>query len=130
MSLDPKRLIAADRAVRISAEIEVQLMGGHGCTPILAMLVRARDEATQAMVMLVRGNANDPGEIRALQNIVVRFDDLVRWLQDLVRDGFEAEREISNEEREDLADMLAHNPGLLDDQEALEADIEERLHDA
>lgn len=128
--IDPVKMIAMKRSVDISAEIEVQLIGARGTNPIIAMLAKAKDEAANAMVMLIREDPMDPGKIAMWQNQVLQFDNMVRWLSQLVKDGFEADRQIGSEEREELADLLAQNPDMLDPQEAYEADIVENLRDA
>lgn len=131
MSIDPVRLVAMQRLVRLSAEIEVQLLDVS--SPLVQVLAKAREEAAAAIVRLVDAPFNKPDVIRALQNQVIRFDDLVRWLKDIVEKGFENDREINNSEREELADLLAYTPdgAGLDAEEALEAGLMERIpHDA
>lgn len=128
MSIDPVHLVAMQRLIRLSATIEVELL--NVSSPIVQMLAMARDEAAQAINELVEVDAAAPDAIRKLQNKVVRFDDLVRWLADIVRLGFEHNREINGSERDEYADMLAFTPdqsiNALDEDEALEAGIMER----
>ncbi len=107
MSNDPLVSIALQRAVALSAEIEAQLQVTEGCRPVAALLVRARREAADAMVGLAIVDPDDPKKIRALQNLILRFDDLVRWLREMVIAGEEADAEISGSDREELIILLS-----------------------
>lgn len=126
MSISPTRLVAVQRLIRLSATIEAELT--NVSSPLVQMLAMARDEAADAMVSLVDVPFNEPDAIRKLQNIIIRFDDLVRWLQDIVAKGFEGDREVDHSEREEYADMLAYRPdgGAIDADEAIEAGLMER----
>lgn len=125
---DPVTLVAKQRIVRLSADIEVQLL--NKSSVLVQVLMKARDEAADATVALVNVRYDQSDEIRNLQNTILRFDSLVRWLKDIVAKGFEYDREINDDEREELADMLAFVPdggGALDADEALEAGTMERI---
>lgn len=127
MSIEPVRLVAMQRLIRISATIEAELT--NISSPLVQMLAMARDEAADAMSKLVEVPWDSPDQIRKLQNIIIRFDDLVGWLKALVAKGFEYDREINHSEREELADMLAYTPdgdNALDAEEAFEAGTMER----
>lgn len=132
MSIDPVETLAMERVVRASAEIEAALVSKNN--PLCHVLVRARKEASAAMSQLVDANADDVAKIRGLQNKVLRFDDLIRWLQDIVKEGIENNKRLSVSERDELADMISfepEGPNAFDHDEADEADIIERTrHDA
>ena len=102
--------LAHKRAIAISAEIEVQLSKTSGGDPIIAMLVKARKEAASALAALADVDPVKTGEILKLQTEICRFRDLVRWLTALVQEGFEADRVISEEAREELIDAIAGSP--------------------
>lgn len=120
---DPIFEVAHDRAIQLSAEIEVQLSGAVGTSPILAMLELAKAECAIAMNQLVRADPMKHDEVHALQGECLRFDSLIRWLSKLVAKGFEADKELTEAERNDYADMIVSNPDALDPDEAEEAGI-------
>lgn len=102
--------VALKRAVADSAEIEVQLEATRGCRPLLAVLLRARAAAAAAMCSLTTAAPDDAQEIRRLQNEVTRFREMVEWLSAIVAEGFEAEAELSDEEREEMIEDIAGTP--------------------
>lgn len=130
--IHPARLVVMQHLVRVSATIEVQLL--NKASPLVVALQMARDEAAEAAIQLLSVNPEDAKEIRKLQNLVVRFTDLVRWLQAANAKGFEADREMQRGEQDEYADLLDFRPdgnGGLDFQEADEAGLTERVkHDA
>jgi hypothetical protein len=126
MSIDPIRMVAMQRLIRVSASIEVQLT--DKASPLVVVLQMAREEAAAAVEELVKCDSFDPDKIRNLQNKIVRFDDLVGWLKDIVKKGFEYDGEISREDHEEFADMIGFVPdgSGLDVEEALEVGLMER----
>lgn len=111
MSDDPIFRLALQRAVQDSADVEAQLSIVSGCRPVVAILLKARAEAAEAGVALSTADAEDPKLIRTLQNLIIRFDDLVRWLREIVQSGFDADQEISSDDREELTNLLSpHSP--------------------
>ena len=132
MSIDPVETLAMERVVRASAEIEAALIDKGN--PLCHILKRARKEAAAAIRDLVDADPSDPDKIRAIQNKVLRFDDLVRWLQAIVKEGIENNKNLSAAERDEFADMIAYRPegdSAFDADEADEAGIMERIiHDA
>lgn len=132
MSIHPAKLVVMQHLVRVSATIEVQLL--NKASPLVMALQMARDEAAEAAIKLISVVPENADEIRKLQNQVVRFTDLVRWLQDINGKGFEADREMQRGELDEYADMLDFRPdgnGGLDFDEANEAGLLERInHDA
>lgn len=97
--------------VAASAQIEAQLKILDGTFPVLVMLHKAKAEAADAMTMLATCEFSTPIEdIRHWQNEIRRFDDLVRWLLDIVEEGKRYDAEITQEERDALANMLLQSP--------------------
>lgn len=107
---DVMHIAALKRAVADSAEIEAQLEATRGCRPLLTVLVKARAEAAEAMSVLTTTAPEDVQEIRRLQNEVARFRDLIRWLAQIVAEGFDADSEISDADREELIEGIAGTP--------------------
>lgn len=106
---------AAQRAVSLSADVEVQLSQTTGGAPLVALLVKARNAAADSIVCLAEADSEDPALIRALQNDVKCFKHIVEWLREIVADGFEAEDELSEDERDDLAEALGLDRESADD---------------
>lgn len=102
---DGLRLIALARLVRLSAEIEVQLLSPRH-EPIKALLALAREDAAAAMTKLVDADPNRPDLIRALQNEARRYDALVAWLRRIVADGREAGDALDEEKSEEIRSLV------------------------
>lgn len=107
---DVMHIAALKRAVADSAEIEAQLEATRGCRPLLTVLVKARAEAASAMCALTTADPDEAKEIRHLQNEVARFRDLMGWLAKIVAEGFDADSEISDADREELIEGIAGTP--------------------
>lgn len=117
--------LAKQRIIAASADIEAQLSVTAGCRPVLFMLLKARDEAAEALAELATLPPGTPAsELLRLQNDVCRYDDIMRWMRQLVARGFELDREISEAEREELADLLIGTPD--GEEEAAELGLIER----
>jgi hypothetical protein len=113
------------RIVAASADIEAQLSVMDGTRPILVMLLLAKREAAGALAQLALCEHDTKIEtIRSLQMEVQRFDDLIRWLSAIVEDGMRYDDEITQEERDELADMLIQSPE--GEREAMELGLMER----
>lgn len=113
MSTEPVTRLAMLRMISASADIEAQLMNNQGTRPIVIMLSRARTEAAVALAQLAtvaRADAANIDVIRSLQDTVTRYDDLVRWLREIVASGFDCDQEITHEEREEMIEMLTRTP--------------------
>ena len=122
MSDDPIVRLArtrALRAIRDSAEIEVQLSNIQGARPVVTILLKAREKAAQALTALAFIDVNEPKAITLLQNEVRRYDDLVRWFAELVAEGLENDAEITAADREEMIDLLSQSPEGLREAEDL-----------
>lgn len=112
MISDPLAHVARDKALlrRVSdyIDLEIQLDKSAAHRPVVTMLGMARDEAAEAMVSLSLVDPAKTEDIRALQNIVVRFDDLVKWARKIIADGRDAEVEVESrsDSFEDVVDYL------------------------
>jgi hypothetical protein len=118
--IEPATKAAMVEAMRVSADVEVQLTDRDGCRPLLHVLNRAQREAASALAELTRVDAEDPKSIRALQNIWARYEALVGWLRDIVAAGIEADAVLSEEAQSDLAEHV------LEDTDHLPAETDER----
>lgn len=94
--------------IEMSGDIEVQLERGakQGFRPIALLLVKARQQAAAAITQLCLADPADSTAIKLLQNEVVRFDDLLKFCREIVQKGKEADRKLTNEEREEVQDLV------------------------
>lgn len=102
---DAAELLAQRRAIELSAKV-VALLTSKGEDIIIAVLDRARKRAESAMVALASVDAEDPKAIRALQNEIAIYTDLVEHIRGIAADGAEAEELVSQITREEIADLV------------------------
>jgi hypothetical protein len=94
------------RAIEHSADLQVQLDRQAGLAPMISILKKARGQAALAMNSLVYAEASDEKLIRGYQNEVRRYDDLVAWCQEIVREGIEAGQRIDESDRIEFSHLL------------------------
>jgi hypothetical protein len=109
MSTDPVAILAMQRIVAQSAEIEVQLSVKKGCRPVITALLMARDKAADALGELANVDPEDAKAIRGLQNEITIFTDLVSYFAKILSDGFDLDQEITNQDRDMMIDMLSRS---------------------
>jgi hypothetical protein len=113
VSADPIVRIARQRIIRLSAELEVELANlPHGGGPSLEILRRLRDRAAESLAALPFLNVYDEADrlkIVTLQNEVKRYDEWVGWWREIVSSGITYDKEMSQEEREELVDLLSQS---------------------
>jgi hypothetical protein len=119
--------LAYQRAVSVSIELEAQLDKGPMFTPLKAILGKAKQQATAAMVALVMADATLPSLITGLQNEVRRYDDLVTWLAEIIEEGRAAEQYFKEQDADEFAEILTTDEGRL---EANALGIHPQDHDA
>jgi hypothetical protein len=88
--MEPIYKIALQRDLTLSAHAEVELTSKIKSEPLLVVSVDPEDHA----------------EIRRLQNEVRRFDDLVKWLRELLIAGPEAERLLSEMQMQEARGLI------------------------
>lgn len=118
MNRDAIERLALNRAVQISAELEVQLDQNAKIRPMIAVLDLAREQAVLAMRGLVFEEPTNIEKIRAFQFEVRRYDDLVAWVHKLIVDGKEADRRIDELDRIEFDEIL-NSPEVADERRAL-----------
>ena len=103
-------LVALRQLIDISAQVEVQLTTAPRPSvsdlPVLAILAKAREDAAGAMISLCETNPDDATAIRLLQNEVVRFKDLVKWLRAIVIEGHQADAVMDDVRRGELQNLV------------------------
>jgi hypothetical protein len=128
---DPAQRIAWQRAVELSADIEIAMRKDiANAGPLLGILAKARDAAAEAIAALVTVDAEEPKEIRRLQNEAQRFTDMVRWLTEMLAAGVDADEGIGDEERTELIDLLAESIEDADITPEAVGLSQEQVHDA
>lgn len=105
------RRIARARLIEASADLELQLEKGAGTKPVLILLAKARADAVTAINALVGIDPKDADRIRELQNIVCRYESLVHFTQEIIIEGKAADREIVEEERDEIATLMSTPEG-------------------
>lgn len=98
--------LADQRAIALSADIQIQLDRNAGLRPMVAILAKAREQAALAMNSLVYADASNPESIRGYQNEVRRYDDLVAWCQEIFNEGIEADRRIDEADRIEFSNLI------------------------
>lgn len=102
---------AAARAVLVenALDVIVQLERGTGTRPVLWLLARSRNQAVVALRKLIEVDATEIEAVRALQQEIRLYGDLVESCRDLVARGKEEDRQIAEEERDAIADLVTSN---------------------
>lgn len=73
---------------------------------IAIIIDEAREKAIAALNRLVRADPDNPKEIRDLQWQVTRYDDLCRWIAQIIETARQAREDITDEEAAALAKLL------------------------
>lgn len=122
-SLTATQRAALERAVILSAEVEIQLTSRDKTGPLLALLALARQHAAEALADLANMDLGDRSA--ADKQMDVRcFQRIVEWLREIVADGFEAELELSDAERYEINDEILGASEDAIDEEAEEGAVE------
>jgi len=98
--------IANKLLIQSSMDVDRQLADIDGARPVVAMLMKARKEAAESVRPLIDCDATDATKIRELQGKLRRYDDLVRWLQEIVTHGMFLKGLIDDEDRQELVELL------------------------
>lgn len=109
MSEDPILRLAKLRIIKASADIEVQFQVKMADRPSIEILRRLRDEAAVSLAALPFLNLDDPNDLikaKVLQNEVKRYDEWLGWMRAIISEGIEHDKQFSDEERDELLDLL------------------------
>lgn len=124
--MDAIEMVARARLIDASADLELQIEKDAKHRPVIIILAKARSEAMKAMKALVMVDCQQADTIRILQNEIRRYDDLVAWVNEIIQDGKEADRQISEEEQADIGMLLNSAEGRA---EARELGLEQEGYD-
>lgn len=106
------REIADKRALmRVSVDLQLQFEPNAKYAPMKIILAKARAQAMAALDALIMVDAAETITIRALQNEVRRYDDLVAWVQETITEGKEADRYLDEEASDELARLMSTAEG-------------------
>jgi hypothetical protein len=99
---------AAARAVLVEnyLDVKVQLERGTGTRPVLWLLARSRNQAVIALRKLIEIDATETEAVRALQQEVRLYGDMVESAREMISRGREADREIEEEDRIAIGDLV------------------------
>jgi hypothetical protein len=95
----------AQNAVTLSDKIESDFIASHG-GPSAYILIRAKDDATEAMLALADVAPTDAKTIMALQYDIQRFRQLIGWMREAIEHGQEAWHKIKSQGQEELAETV------------------------
>jgi hypothetical protein len=112
-SADPTVLLARQRIIKASADLEVELSERSGGGPTIEILRRLREAAAESLAALVYLDVHDPKDrikITTMQNEVKRYDEWVAWLRAIIAEGVAYDREMRDAERDEMLDLLAQQP--------------------
>lgn len=103
---DPIVALSAEHLLKMAADLQVQLERGTAMRPVLYLLNEARKKAADAMTKLVEVDASEESAIRALQNEVRLFGDMVEACRSLMDIGKAEMHRIKESDREFVADLV------------------------
>lgn len=103
---DPTAALANEALFTLAADLQVQLEKATGTRPVLWLLAQQRAKAASAMVKMIEVDATETEAIRALQNEIRLYGDLVTACQELIVRGHEADAMIAETDRSELADII------------------------
>lgn len=108
MAADPIHRLARARIIKLSAEIEAELIR-RGNSPTLEVVKRLQERAAESLSALAFVNIHEPqGKIQflTLQNEVKRYDEFIQAIGNIISEGVTYDNEMTMEEREELVDIL------------------------
>jgi hypothetical protein len=106
---DPTIPLIEKHLTDLYIDVQVQLERGTGTRPVLWMLVQQRRKAAEAVSAMFKLDLNKEGviaDLKHLQNEVLLYEDMVELCQELLQRGREADRELIEQEREEIADLM------------------------
>ena len=102
--------LALEHAIRISAQLEVQLTKKDAFRPVLAILHKARGLAQGAISELARVDPENPRLIRDLQNEIAVYQQMVNFVRELIAAGIEADQQISETDEYEIQEVTNMTP--------------------
>lgn len=107
---DPILRIAKLRMIKMSADLEVALSAKHGSNIAIDILCRLRERAAESLAALATCDALDRKQVLILQNEVKRYDEWLGWMREILAEGKAYDQEITDDERNEMLDLLSESP--------------------
>lgn len=98
--------LSNEELVTLSVDLQVQLEKGTGTRPVLWLLARTRERAASALALLADVNVTKPTDILTLQHQVHSYRELMEDCRALLTRGRDADRQLAESERINIADAL------------------------
>ena len=103
---DAIEAVARARLIHMSLDLKVQLERGTGTKPMLWLLASQRNKAVDAIVKMMEIDVAEIDAMRSLQAEVRLYGDMMTAAKELVSRGREADGEVNEEAREEIATFL------------------------
>lgn len=107
---DPLQRLAKLRIVKLSQKLELLLADKRGGDIVNEIVHRLQTRAAESMTALVICDATNPKEVFKWQNEVLRYDEFVRTLAEIASEGVQYDTEFTQEDREDLLNLMTNSP--------------------
>lgn len=110
---DPVVRIAKQAIVKLSAELEAQLMTWPGGGPTVEIVRRMKDRVAESLAALAFVNLHTSegfDQAITLQNEVKRYDEFFTFMQEIINEGIAYDREFTDDAREEMLDVLRATP--------------------
>lgn len=108
MDQDVLTRLAKVRVIAMSEQLEALLADKRGGNIVVEVVNRLRDRAAESMTALSICDPTDINKVIIYQNEVKRYDEFFMCLRKIVQDGIEADRDLSQQDREDMIDILVN----------------------
>lgn len=100
--------LAKARVIAMSEQLETLLADKRGGNIVVEVVNRLRDRAAESMTALITCDSTDRRKMVTFQNEVKRYDEFFHCLRDIVQEGLQYDRELSDQDREDMIDILVN----------------------
>jgi hypothetical protein len=107
---NPVHLLAQQRIISASAELEVQLSHTKGARPTVEILNKLRETAAEALEKLVYANVfthDGRAELVTMQNKVKRYYEFFDAMKAVLNEGKALDYEMTEASRQELVDQLS-----------------------
>jgi len=110
---DPIILLARQRIIKLSADLEVQLADKNGGGVAIEILHRLQRNAAESLAALAFIDFFDPAErkkIPTLQAEVRKYDEWIEHIKAIIAEGISEDKRMRDSERDELIDVLLETP--------------------
>lgn len=100
--------LAKVRVIAMSEQLETLLADKRGGNIVVEVVNRLRNRAAESMTALATCDFTDSRKVATHQNEIKRYDEFFGCLRDIVQEGLQHDRELSDQDREDMIDILVN----------------------